>query len=112
MQAKPDLTPDDVRDILDHTARRDNYVTAGDARQWGRGKLDAEAGMRYLLRKINPKDINGDGRVDIVDINIVINVMLGKDDSVAWKTVSDVNNDGIVDISDINLIINDMLGKC
>lgn len=111
MQAKPDLTPDDVRDILDHTARRDNYVTTGDARQWGRGKLDAEAGMRYLLRKINPRDINGDGRVDIVDINIVINVMLGKDDSVAWKTVSDVNNDGIVDISDINLIINDMLGK-
>ena len=51
-------------------------------------------------------DLNDDGRVDISDINIVINVMLGKSDVSA-----DVNGDGIVDISDVNKVINIMLGK-
>ena len=51
-------------------------------------------------------DLNDDGRVDISDINIVINAMLGKSDVSA-----DVNGDGIVDISDVNKVINIMLGK-
>ena len=51
-------------------------------------------------------DLNDDGQVDISDINIVINVMLGKSDVPA-----DVNGDGIVDISDVNKVINIMLGK-
>lgn len=52
-------------------------------------------------------DINGDGTVDITDVNIAINVMLGKETNDA----ADVNGDGAVDISDINTIINVMLGK-
>lgn len=49
-------------------------------------------------------DLNDDGQVDISDINIVINVMLGKSDVPA-----DVNGDGVVDISDVNKVINIML---
>lgn len=51
-------------------------------------------------------DINGDGQVDVADVNAAINVMLGKSQDPA-----DVNADGVVDISDVNLIINIMLGK-
>lgn len=54
-----------------------------------------------------PGDVNGDGVIDIADVNIVINVMLGKDDNVA----ADVNGDGKVDIADVNAVINVMLGK-
>ena len=111
LQAKPDLSPDDIHEILDHTAVRDAYVIAGDARQWGRGKLDAEAGMHYLLRHVNPYDINVDGTVDISDVNIVINVMLGKATSDELRAASDVTGDGKVDVSDVNTIINAMLGK-
>ena len=57
---------------------------------------------------ILPGDINGDGKVDISDVNAVINVMLGKTESTA---VADVNGDGTVDISDVNIVINLMLGK-
>ena len=109
LQACPNLTPDDVRDILDHTAVRDEFVVGGDARQWGRGKLDAEAGMRYLLRRINSCDISGDGLVDVTDINIIINVMLGKDSTFKTEEV-DANRDGQVDISDVNKVIDVMLG--
>ena len=111
LQAKPDLSPDEIHDILDHTAVRDAFVIAGDARRWGRGKLDAEAGMHYLLRRLNPYDINADGVIDISDINIVINVMLGKSTSEEQQTASDVTGDGKVDVSDINATINVMLGK-
>ena len=51
-------------------------------------------------------DVTGDGKVDISDVNEVINVVLGK--SVA---AADVNGDGVVDISDVNMVINAMLGK-
>ena len=54
-------------------------------------------------------DVNGDGTVDISDVNIVINLMLGKDTSEDFD--GDINEDGNVDISDVNMMINLMLGK-
>ncbi len=53
-------------------------------------------------------DVNGDGSVDISDVNAVINIMLGKAQPTA---VADFSGDGIVDITDVNGIINIMLGK-
>ncbi len=53
-------------------------------------------------------DINGDGIVDITDVNTAINMVLGKVDK---TTAADLNGDGEVDITDVNLIINQMLGK-
>ncbi len=52
-------------------------------------------------------DVNGDGQVDIADVNTIINVMLGK----ATSDTCDVTNNGQVDIADVNVIINLMLGK-
>ncbi|MBQ0116053.1 MAG: C10 family peptidase [Bacteroidales bacterium] len=51
-------------------------------------------------------DVNNDGKVDIVDVNMVINMILG----FTGKTPSaDVNGDSKVDIVDVNLIINKIL---
>ena len=55
-----------------------------------------------------PGDLNGDGQVDISDVNAVINMMLGK---VPQTPAGDVTGDGNVDISDVNAVINIMLGK-
>ncbi len=55
-----------------------------------------------------PGDLNGDGRVDISDVNAVINMMLGK---TPITSAGDVTNDGNIDISDVNAVINLMLGK-
>ena len=51
-------------------------------------------------------DVDGNGKVDIADVNIVINIMLGKAASTAG---ADVTGDGAVDIADVNRIINLML---
>ena len=53
-------------------------------------------------------DVTGDGKVDISDVNAVINIMLGK---AASLPAADINADGTVDISDVNAVINIMLGK-
>ena len=55
-----------------------------------------------------PGDLNGDGQVDISDVNAVINMMLGK---TPQTPAGDVTGDGNVDISDVNAVINIMLGK-
>lgn len=53
-------------------------------------------------------DVNGDGKVDVSDVNILINTMLGK---AAITEGSDLTGDGKVDVSDVNAVINLMLGK-
>ena len=54
-------------------------------------------------------DLNGDGIVDVDDLNLIINIMLEKNGDDADK--ADLNGDGVVDVDDLNLIINIMLGK-
>ena len=49
-------------------------------------------------------DVNGDGEVNISDVNVVIDAILGGDGSI------DVNGDGELNISDVNVIINIILG--
>lgn len=53
-------------------------------------------------------DVNGDGKVDIADINSVINIILELD---AKTGKADVNGDGNVDVADINVIIDIMLAQ-
>ena len=50
-------------------------------------------------------DVNGDGVVNITDVNVVINNIL----SGTSNTDADVNHDGAVNVSDVNLIINIIL---
>lgn len=52
-------------------------------------------------------DVNGDSKVDVIDINAIIGVIIeGKDGNNA-----DVNGDGKVDIIDVNAVINIILGN-
>ncbi|MBQ9216809.1 MAG: hypothetical protein IJ613_01565 [Muribaculaceae bacterium] len=56
-------------------------------------------------------DVNGDGSVDVLDINILINIMLGKDDGTSYNGRQYVLGGTSVDVADINAIVNIMLGK-
>ena len=55
-------------------------------------------------------DVNGDGTVDIADVNLVLNVMLGTS-SLSELPGADVNGDGVADVTDLNLTLNIVLGK-
>ncbi|MBO5539881.1 MAG: glycosyl hydrolase 53 family protein [Muribaculaceae bacterium] len=79
------------------------------------GLWDNETGRAlpalYELSAFAPRvagDVNGDGTVDVADINVIIDIMLGK---AAAVDVADVTGEGSVDVSDVNAVINIMLGK-
>ncbi|MBR1725700.1 MAG: hypothetical protein IJ724_03465 [Muribaculaceae bacterium] len=63
----------------------------------------------FTMQKVG--DVNGDGVVDVKDVNQVINVMLGKNITSELLVACDVNGDKQVDVIDVNAIINAMLGK-
>ncbi|MBO4871564.1 MAG: BspA family leucine-rich repeat surface protein [Muribaculaceae bacterium] len=57
-----------------------------------------------------PGDLNGDGVVDVADVNICINVILERVTDPAIEALADLNGDGTVDVADVNMIINIILG--
>ena len=56
-------------------------------------------------------DINGDGVVDVSDVNIAIDIVLGKDSNDNYGGRADLDGNGIVDVSDVNALIDIVLGK-
>lgn len=56
-------------------------------------------------------DVNGDGKADVVDVNVIINIILGNDSSSNYGKRDDLNGDGVVDIIDVNTAIGIILGQ-
>lgn len=84
-----------------------NTVATGSVAQY----TDYSPVMTYTYRATPVGDVTGDGMVDVADVNVVINVMLGKDVEPDLRLACDVTGDGVVDVADVNAIINAMLAK-
>ena len=56
-------------------------------------------------------DLDGNGAVDGTDLNILINIILGKDNAANYGGRANVNGEGGVDGNDLNMLINMILGK-
>ena len=54
-------------------------------------------------------DLNSDGIVDVSDLNVMIDMMLGK--QTMNLSTADLNGDGWVDVSDVSTLIDIALGK-
>ena len=54
-------------------------------------------------------DVNGDGEVNIADVNCVIDVILGGND--IYEGRADVNRDDEINIADVNAVIDKILGN-
>lgn len=55
-------------------------------------------------------DVDGNGIVDVDDVNIAINVILGGNTSSSLLRLADLDGNGIVDVDDVNVVINIILG--
>ena len=60
-----------------------------------------------LTHRFLEGDANGDGEVNIADINTLINIILGS----SFSDKCDINKDGEMNIADINVIINIILSN-
>ena len=57
-----------------------------------------------------PGDVNGDGEVNIADVNAAIDIILGGPADEGMKSRADVNKDGEINIADVNALIDIILG--
>ena len=56
-------------------------------------------------------DVNHDHTVDVTDVNLIVNQILGKGSESADMELADMDDNGIIDVTDINLVVNIILGK-
>ena len=56
-------------------------------------------------------DLNGDGMVDVTDVSLLIDEVLGKNPVLAEGANPDLNGDGMVDVTDVSILIDIVLGK-
>ena len=54
-------------------------------------------------------DLNQDGRVDVIDVQVCANVFLGNQSDPVIIARADVNLDGRVDVRDVRLVVNALL---
>jgi len=74
LQAYPDLTPDQVREVFANTARHDLFTGTQPNNTWGYGKIDAYNGLLYVLNNF----AEGSSVQPIADNNFSTNVIDGK----------------------------------
>ena len=65
----------------------------------------------YILHDYLLGDVNGDGTVDVSDINLMVNYILGKPVEPFIIQAADTDVSGSVDVTDINIVVNIVLGK-
>jgi hypothetical protein len=69
------------------------------------GPPSQEHGHTRLTSAMNG-DINGDGRVDVLDIQLCVNVILGTEKDPTIVDAADVNQDGMVNVLDVQWTVN------
>ena len=55
-------------------------------------------------------DVDGNGTVDVTDVNILVNIILGKANAADYPNAN-INGEGGIDVSDVNAVVNIILGK-
>ncbi|MBR1803919.1 MAG: hypothetical protein IJ775_03315 [Muribaculaceae bacterium] len=65
--------------------------------------------LKLLAEAALVGDVDGDGKVDVSDVNAVINIILKSKTEADYPGKADVDGDGKVDVSDVNAIINQIL---
>lgn len=56
LQANPNLTPNDIKQLLDNTAIQDSFTGNSANNIWGRGKIDALSGMSLIEQTLSIDD--------------------------------------------------------
>lgn len=76
LQAYPQLTPEQLHEIVQNTARKDNFTATAPDSNWGYGKINALDGLRQCIEKQETGCVSigmpFDGTVRIADGNIVL----------------------------------------
>lgn len=110
LQANPNLSVSQVKDIMAQTSVQDRFTTGIHHNQFGaNGKINAYEGMLQILKDMNPPvlkgDFDGDGKVNIDDITSLINYLLTGRDLDYCLEAGDMDDSGNINIDDLTELI-------
>ena len=112
LQVNPKLSTSTVRNIFNRSAYRDSYVVDGQQDRWGSGKLDSKAAVNDVIQNtFIPGDVNNDGEVNILDVEAIIDIILGRipHNDVSRLIRADVDHNHEIMINDVSYVINIIL---
>ncbi len=115
LQANPQLSVSQIKHIMAETAIKDSYTTGVNRLRFGpNGKIDAMAGLQYVLRSVEPPfelgDVNGDGRVNIIDITDLVNYLLTNTMTTTFvEKAADIDQNGRITIQDVIMLVNTII---
>ncbi len=114
LQANPNLSVAEVKDIIAQTAIKDSFTMGNNAVKFGvNGKINALAGLELVLERMQPSvlmgDVNGDGNIAINDLTILIDYLLGNQNLVINEPAADMDGNGIISIMDVTRLIDFLL---
>ena len=93
------------------------HIHVGGNIDWDTAKIATEETIRTVIDYLNdfiytPGDINDDNYIDILDLVIIMNYILGNTElSTTQLFASDLNEDGIINVQDIIIVINIILNN-
>jgi hypothetical protein len=114
LQVNKTLTAADVRQVLQATSMRDDFINDDNAPRWGNGKLDAWAAVNHVASQtLLPGDVNDDGEVTVADIMRIVEVIQAGTTRFDAGTMmrADVNKDLEISLSDLNAVIQLIINK-
>lgn len=114
LQANPNLSVAEVKDIIAQTAIKDNFTMGPNAVNFGsNGKINALAGLELVLERMETPivigDVNGDGHLAINDLTILIDYLLGDLNLIINERAADMDGNGIITIIDVTRLIDLLL---
>lgn len=75
----------------------------------GESDYSNEISKTFTGTPVSSPDINGDGVVNMLDLQMLIDIILGI--IIVSAGVGDLNGDGLVDVRDVQLLVNDIMGR-
>ena len=76
---------------------------------WGGAYFDCD--LRRIISNAVAGDVTGDGKVDVMDVNALINIILELKTEADYVGNADLNGDDKVDVEDVNACINIILAN-
>ncbi len=91
LEANPELTVADVKDIIARTAIQDDKTAIGEPARWGHGKFNALDGLKEAIRLAGVEGIGADGHNDRLLLDRrgdLLNIFLGEATSLDVSVIS------------------------
>ena len=107
----------DLNDYGENNCISAGHIHVGGNIDWDTAKIATEETLRTLINHLNdftyiPGDVNQDELIDVLDLVLIINNILGTNSlSQVQEYASDINEDNIINIQDIIIIINIILNN-